>query len=74
MIRAVGPGNHDGDVTDDIIVTSDVDIFTAGTYSGLYEVTDSSGNYASATRTVEIYPPGCPLLHLLDIHRAAVRI
>lgn len=46
----------DGDLTDRIVVKNAVDTAVLGTYSVTYDVTDSSGNAATATRTVEVKP------------------
>ncbi|MEZ5476947.1 MAG: DUF5011 domain-containing protein [Thiolinea sp.] len=52
---AMASDNVDGDLTDNITVTSNVNTATAGTYSVTYEVTDSAGNIAvPLTRTVNV--------------------
>ena len=55
--RFVDPGaeaidNVDGNITDRIETTSNVDTTTPGEYVILYKVQDSAGNEATATRTV----------------------
>jgi hypothetical protein len=45
---------EDGDLTDDIIVTGTVDTETVGIYTLTYSVTDSAGNTATVTRTIEV--------------------
>ena len=45
---------EDGDITNDIIVTGEVDVNTPGTYILTYEVTDSSGNYISEERIITV--------------------
>ena len=47
----------DGDITDRVTVSGDVDTSTAGSYILTYEVKDSSGNEASMQRTVRVYAP-----------------
>ena len=46
--------NYDGDITDKVEVTSNVDTSKVGEYSITYLVKDSSGNEASISRTVEV--------------------
>lgn len=43
-----------GDITHAIVVDNPVDTDVIGTYTITYEVTDSAGNKATATRTVEV--------------------
>ncbi|MBQ8606125.1 MAG: polysaccharide deacetylase family protein [Clostridia bacterium] len=51
---AVATDNYDGDITSKITVTGEVDTKTKGEYSLVYEVSDSSGNKQSITRTVTV--------------------
>jgi len=44
--------NVDGDLTDEVVVTGDVDTSTPGDYTLVYTVTDSSGNEGRAERHV----------------------
>lgn len=46
----------DGDVSDSVVL-SDIDFNTPGTYTLTYTVSDSSGNTASQSRTVNIFQP-----------------
>lgn len=46
--------NFDGDITDCVSVSGEVDIWRAGTYPIRYEVIDSYGNAAEAVRTVTV--------------------
>lgn len=46
---------EDGNLTDNILVSGNVDTSTTGQYVLVYSVSDSAGNEAKATRTVEIY-------------------
>ena len=46
--------NFDGDITSTIATSSDVDTNTVGVYAVVYTSTDSSGNVASSTRTVNV--------------------
>jgi pimeloyl-ACP methyl ester carboxylesterase len=50
----------DGDITENISTSSDVDLTTVGTYSVVYTVSDGAGNIASSTRTVEVIEPPKP--------------
>ena len=47
--------NCDGELTDQVMVTSDINIYLPGTYTVKYTVTDASGNTAEQTRTVVMY-------------------
>lgn len=47
----------DGDVTDKVSVSGDVDTSNAGNYTITYIVSDSSGNEARAERTIKVYKP-----------------
>ena len=47
----------DGDVTDKVCVSGDVDTENTGKYTITYTVSDSSGNEARAERTVKVYMP-----------------
>lgn len=51
---AVAIDEEDGDISDKIVVTSDVDSNVAGSYTVKYEVEDQAGNRSEATRTVEV--------------------
>jgi len=75
----------DGDLTGSIVVTNPVDTQTIGSYIVTYEVEDSSGNKAAATRTVEVRAraasggggggiAGLDMLALLCLSVAASRI
>ncbi len=46
--------NYDGDITSAVKVTGNVNIYKSGTYTLTYAVTDSSGNKATAQRTVTV--------------------
>lgn len=46
--------NVDGDLTDQILVTGEVDTSTEGTYSLTYTVTDTAGNTATAIREIVV--------------------
>ena len=48
--------NIDGDITEQVQIEGSVNIYHAGTYTLTYQVTDSSGNTASAQRTVTVKP------------------
>ncbi len=55
---------EDGDLTAQIVVTNGVDTTTVGTYTVMYRVTDSSGNVATAARTVRVVADAPPVLTL----------
>ena len=46
--------NVDGEITDQVIIEGDVDIFSPNIYSVQYKVSDSHGNWSMALRTVEV--------------------
>lgn len=48
--------DEDGDLSDRVEVSGEVDIYRAGTYQLAYTATDSDGNQATAERTVEVHP------------------
>lgn len=49
---AIATDAEDGDLTSDIITTSNVDIYQTGAYQVTYAVKDKAGNEAIATRSV----------------------
>lgn len=51
---ALAEDDVDGDLTDSIEISSEVDTSTAGTYTVTYTVSDAAGNVASITRTVKV--------------------
>lgn len=51
---AVAEDAEDGDLTDQIVTTSEVNTAIAGTYQVSYTVVDSDGSSAQAVRTVEV--------------------
>ena len=46
--------NVDGDISENVTVTSEVDVYLPGTYKVHYSVTDTHGNTAEATRNVVV--------------------
>lgn len=56
---------YDGDLTGAILYIGSVDTSTVGVYELSYEVSDSSGNVATATRTVNVVDTTAPDLTLL---------
>ena len=54
---ATAQDNYDGDLTDNIEISGDVDTNTIGTYTVTYTVSDSVGNVATAERTVKVVEP-----------------
>ncbi len=59
-LGAVSIDNFDGDITSGIITTGSVNTSATGTYTIIYTSTDSSGNIASSTRTVNVVPDLVP--------------
>jgi hypothetical protein len=51
---------EDGDLTASVVVDSNVDTTTVGSYTVTYSVTDSGGLMATATRTVNVTAPPPP--------------
>lgn len=49
--------NCNGDITDKVKISGTVDTKTTGNYELTYEVSDDSGNTATAKRTVTVIPP-----------------
>ena len=64
---ATATDDEDGDLTDDIEVGGDtVDVFTLGSYSVTYDVSDSSGNAAATvTRTVIVEDTTAPVITVI---------
>ncbi len=62
---ATAVDNYDGDITDQLDTTSDVNTSVAGSYTVEYKVTDSNGNTGSATRAVNVGTSGAPVITLL---------
>jgi len=54
----------DGDLTASIVVVNGVNMSAVGTYSIVYEATDSAGNKGSATRTVQVVDATAPIITL----------
>ena len=51
---ATASDDEDGDITDKIEITSNVDTMNVGIYNVKYVVKDNEGNRTEATRTVEV--------------------
>lgn len=49
--------NYDRDLKDKVVIESNVDTSKAGTYKVTYKVSDSSGNEATAERTITVKKP-----------------
>ncbi|MFA8438177.1 immunoglobulin-like domain-containing protein [Pueribacillus sp. YX66] len=52
--KATAEDNVDGNLTDQIEISGEVDTSTVGTYTVTYTVSDSAGNVATAERTVNV--------------------
>ena len=59
---ATATDSYDGDLTSSIATNNNVDINTVGSYTVTYTVTDSSGNTATATRTVNVVDTTAPVI------------
>lgn len=49
--------NYDGDLSDKVKVTGEVDTSKEGTYTLTYTISDSSNNKTEATRSIKVYKP-----------------
>ena len=56
----IAQDNVDGDISDRVVVTGDVDKYLAGSYELTYSVTDLTGNQVQAVRTVVVQPKYLP--------------
>jgi len=63
---ATATDNYDGDLTDKIVVTNDLDLSKAGEYTITYSVTDSSGNANKVDRIVNVSDKGPLALSMKD--------
>lgn len=63
---ALATDNYDGDITESIVISGEVDTKKAGTYTVKYNVQDSSANSSEITRSVTVKEPevdkGIPIL------------
>ncbi len=64
----------DGDLTAEIVTTSTVDSNTIGSYIVTYAVEDSSGNMATAVRTVNVIDTTSPVITILGENPATVEV
>lgn len=70
---ATAVDNQDGDITNQIVATSDVDTDTVGDYTVRYNVQDSDGNPAlEVTRTVRVIDTDPPVITLLGDNPAVI--
>ena len=59
---ATATDSYDGDLTSSIATNNNVDSNTVGSYTVTYTVTDSSGNTATASRTVNVVDTTAPVI------------
>ncbi len=57
---ATATDNVDGDLTDSIVITDDIDINTVGVYTVTYQVSDQAGNNSVKFRTVNVSDTTAP--------------
>ncbi len=73
---ATASDNVDGDITSKIVVTNPVNTAVIGTYTITYSVSDTAGNSATATRTVNVVASGtdttAPVITVLGDNPASV--
>ncbi|MFA5246953.1 MAG: immunoglobulin-like domain-containing protein, partial [Candidatus Micrarchaeia archaeon] len=63
--------NYDGDITAGIVIVNSVNTNAVGSYSITYDVTDSSGNFATqVTRTVNVVDTSAPIISILGSNPA----
>lgn len=60
----VANDNLDGDITEQVIVTGEIDTETVGEYTLVYTVTDENGNTFAITRTVLVVDQTAPLIEM----------
>ena len=65
-VGATAIDNYDGDITDDIIITNNVDLTKPGEYKVIYEVKDSSNNEKKVERIVNVQESGPLSLSMKD--------
>ena len=66
--------NYDGDLTDRVIVSGDVNTNKEGTYELSYSVTDSSDNTVKATRIVKVVDEEAPKIELAGDKKMIVKL
>jgi hypothetical protein len=67
--------NYDGDITNKIVATGQVNTSVLGTYTVTYNVRDSCGNAATAvTRTVKVLDKTKPVITVLGAARIYVKV
>lgn len=62
--------NHDGDITDKVVVESNLDVTKVGEYKITYTVSDISGNTVSAERKVKVVAPAVNVVEPINITTA----
>ena len=66
LLGVTAKDNKDGDITDSIKVTTNIDVTKADTYNVKYEVTNSAGLSATVNRSVEVYEEGYALAQYVN--------
>jgi len=64
-LGATATDDRDGNLTSEIIISSDVNTSVLGTYQVNYTVSDSAGNSVNATRTIIIEDTTAPLIEIV---------
>ena len=65
----------DGDLTSSIVIVTNVDTSTVGTYTVTYNVSDTSGNTAvSVTRTVYVVDTTAPVITILGDNPLTIEV
>lgn len=64
-LGATATDDRDGNLTSQIIISSDLNTSLIGTYQVNYTVSDSAGNSANATRTIIVEDTTAPLIEII---------
>ena len=67
--------NYDGDISNNVSVTNNVNINLIGTYTIVYNVTDTNGNNAiPVTRTVSVVDTTAPVITLIGVSYETIEV